>query len=174
LNYIVFAIGWALILIIHLNTLRRSSLASTKNTLIDEIYALLDLCAKPDKVNPLLGLLTKPEEINEQKVEHRVIRIESKINELNSICNSVIVNMSDEPIRLLITVDIEEEDNREKRITSICYDAVEFIDSEYHKRIESSSSFFYINRYEIAGALFSSVTLYCLAKLATFLFTGDI
>ncbi|MBB1380070.1 hypothetical protein [Pseudoalteromonas sp. SR43-2] len=169
-----FAIGWLLILLIHLNTLRRGSLASTKNTLIDEIYTLLGLCTKPDDVSLSFGLFSKPYKINEQKVEHRIIRIESKINELNSICNSVIVRLSDEPIRLLIAIDIEEEENRETRITAICYDAVEFIDSEYHRCVEARSSFFYLNRYEIGGVLFSSASLYFLFKIVTFLFTNDI
>ena len=156
-----FAVGWLLVFFVHLNTFKRASLASTKDTLIEEIYGLIELYDEEEKL------------FNEQAFEHKTIRIERKIEELNSIYHGKVFSLSDRPISNVITFDIEEKNAKEK-IAVVCFDAVEFIDSNYHKCIQTRSSIFYINRYEFAGVFFASTSLYTLAKLFTWLFTSDI
>lgn len=158
---IAVTLGWCLALLVHLNTLRRTALSITKDTLISNIYDLLNSRDGEKK------------SIDELYFDHKIIRIERKIIELNAIYNGKLLLLSDEPIKKIITFDIEEIDNNED-LKLACYEAIEHIDAEYHKHIHNNLSFFYVNRYEIGGVFFISASLYMLIKIVYWVYAGEI
>lgn len=157
----IFAVGWILVIFIHLNTLKRNSISSIRDTLIEEIYELINLYDEDKK------------SFEEQAFEHKIIRIERKINEMNSIYHSAIISVKSNQISNLITFDIESTDAK-KKLTQLCFDAVEFIDKKYHESTNRHSSILYLNRYEIGGVTAASISLYCLFKVLNFFFNGNI
>lgn len=137
---IAVTLGWCLALLVHLNTLRRTALSTTRDILISNIYDLRNLGDNEEKC------------IDELYFDHKTVRIERKIAELNTIYHGKLLSLSDEAIKKIITFDIEQVDSNEN-LKLACYEAVEHIDEKYHKNIHNNWSFIFINRFEIIFVL---------------------
>lgn len=150
-------LGWLITIVVHLNTLRRNALQSSKDTLIKDIYELIDSYDKETQT------------IEELLFDHKISRVDRRISELNSIFNGRLLAVSDEQIERLITLELE--DLKEHQLKSVCFEAVEYIDQVYHEKVLKLSSFFYINRYEIVGVFCSSVSIYAFFESISWLYS---
>lgn len=161
MNYAIYAVSWLLAVFIHVNTLKRTALYNTKESITSEIYSLLDLQKEKS------DLLTK-----ETAFSHKFWRIESKIKEFNSLCNSVVISSQKEEFSNLFVFDIEN--GTEQDLITECHETIEYVESCFHEKIQSKYSFFYLNRFEFAGIFCSSLSIYILVQLALWLFTGNL
>ena len=129
------ALGWLLTIVVHLNTLRRNALQSSRDALIKDIYELID------------GYNEENKTIEELFFDHKITRVDRKIIELNSIYNGTFMMVSDESIERLVTLELDDLDKN--KLNSICFEAIERIDQVYYEKILRRFSFICINRYEI-------------------------
>lgn len=161
MSYLIYAVSWLLAVFIHINTLKRTSLNNTKEAINSEIYSLLD-ANKDDDV-----LLVK-----ETTFSHKFTRIENKVKEFNTICKSTLISTEHDDFKSLFIFDIEDGDH--SSLTRKCYDAVDYVDRTFHRHIQNKYSFFYLNRYELAGTFCTLFCFYSAIKIVTWLYGGDI
>lgn len=150
-SLIAYGISWFVAIILHINTLRRTALYNTKESVIEEIYSLIDIY-KDEYVNEI---------DKELAFSHKNVRIERKIDELNTIYIGNVISLSHKVIRDIFTFD---SSNDISKLKTICYDAVEVIDQNYHKKIQSHFSFFKLNRYEIFYTFLSALTVWIIVE----------
>ncbi|ANS88152.1 hypothetical protein RJD38_21480 (plasmid) [Vibrio scophthalmi] len=157
----IYIVSWLLAFFIHLNTLKRTALTNTKDSIIKEIYSLLDINKSDDEA------LAK-----ETTFSHKFARIESKVKEFNAICKNNLIETAHEDFTELFTFDVEGGD--QNILTTKCYDAVDYVDRVFHHHTQNRFSFFYIIRYELAGIISTLISLYLIVKFVYWLFGGNI
>ncbi|OED91243.1 hypothetical protein [Vibrio crassostreae] len=161
MSYIIYSVSWLLAVFIHINTLKRTSLTNTKEALIDEIYSLLE-------ANKNEGTTLE----KETTFSHKFARIENKIKEFNTLCKNDLVSAKHDDFKSLFTFDIESDS--QMSLTTKCYDAVEYVDKTFHRHIQNKYSFFYLNRFELAGTVCTLAGFYVLIKIVLWLHGGNI
>ncbi|WP_104040851.1 hypothetical protein [Vibrio hyugaensis] len=161
MSYIIYAVSWLLAVFIHINTLKRTSLTSTKEAIIDEIYSLLEANKSDDTTL-----------VKETTFSHKYARIENKVKEFNTLCKGELISTKQEDFKNLFTFDMEGDD--QASLTTKCYDAVDYVEKTFHKHIQNKYSFFYVNRYELSGTICTLLSMYLAIKIVLWLFGGDI
>ena len=161
MSYLIYVVSWLLAVSIHINTLKRTALTNTKDAINSEIYSLL----KANEENK--DLLVK-----ETVFSHKFARIEKKIKEFNNICKGDVASTKHESFTDLFTFNLDE--GCQRLLTEKCYDAVEYVDDIFHKNIQNKYSFFYLNRYEIAGTISTLLGTYLIIKIVNWLYSGTI
>ncbi|MEL7291529.1 MAG: hypothetical protein AAGJ88_04330 [Pseudomonadota bacterium] len=161
MSYLIYAVSWLLAVFIHINTLKRTSLTNTKEAIVNEIYSLLDAGKSDDE------LLVK-----ETTFAHKFTRIENKVKEFNTLCKRSLISTEHDDFQTLFVYDVEDGDHSD--LTRRCYDAVDYVDKTFHRQIQNKYSFFYLNRYELAGTFASLFCLYALIKIVSWIFGSDI
>lgn len=157
MSYLIYAVSWLLAVFIHINTLKRTSLTNTKEAIVSEIYSLLDVN------NDGAELLVK-----ETTFAHKFNRIENKVKEFNTLCKRSLISTEHDDFESLFIYDVEAGDHSD--LTRKCYDAVDYVDRTFHRHIQNKYSFFYLNRFELAGTFCTLFCIYSAIKIVTWLY----
>ena len=153
MSYIIYGISWFLAVFIHANTLKRNSLQSIKEAIISEVYSLLETNKDTEQ----------EELVKETTFAHKFSRIEGKVKEFNSICREELISTTHDEFSNLFTFDIAE--GCQGSLTMKCYDAVDYVDRVFHKKIQNKYSILYLNRYEILGAFTGLLSVHLMFSL---------
>lgn len=139
---LAYVISWFIALSIHWNSLKRSSI--DKN--VNELIGLLDSSINIDINNKTLN------EVENVK-QHINFRIERKFDYINSLYGGKLLDIEDCKVVSFIDYGFLFIDNKvtKKYFADSCYDVVEYIENEYHKKIVSKKNVFFI-KYELLGA----------------------
>lgn len=138
----LYLVSWGIAIFIHFNTLRRTALYNTKEAVIDEIYSLIETHKAE----------YEDDYEKESAFSHKNFRIERKINELNSLHIGKVTNLDNERIKNIFTFNPSDNISQ---LTTICYDAVEYIEHNYHKKVQGHFSVIKSNKIFIISNILS-------------------
>jgi hypothetical protein len=163
-------ISWAITFVIHLHSIKRTTITDNKDSLIDLLSLLSELKWIGDSEYSLYL---------EDRYNNKVARIAWKLKQLNNIASCSLI--SEEKLNALYNFDIEaylseEKSSIEKEqlkfdLQESCDDMIDTIEQTYFTKIATSRVFIlWAARYTAAGILFSLFVIYYFFEIMSFLY----
>ena len=139
---LAYVISWFIALSIHWNSLKRSSIDKNVNELIELIDSSINIDIRNKTLNEV-----------ENVKQHINFRIERKFDYINSLYGGKLLDIGYSKVVDLMDYGFLVVDSKviKEGFADSCYDVVEYIENEYHKKVVSKKMFFSI-KYELLGA----------------------